>query len=82
MGAVIRILFIIVLVYYVIRFIDRHVVPFLFGRPGHKTGKVKDSASKEFRKKTRQGDITITDFGERKKDVNPGEDDYVDYEEV
>jgi hypothetical protein len=31
MAAIIRIIFIVVVVYYLIRFLDRYVVPYLFG---------------------------------------------------
>jgi hypothetical protein len=80
--ALIRILLIIVLAYYLVRFIDRYVVPFLFEKPEQKSAKKPGSKGKEFRKKTPGGEVTITDFGGKKKDVRPSDDDYVDYEEV
>ena len=80
--ALIRIILIIVLVYYLIRFIDRHVVPYLFGRPEQKSTKKPNTGAKEFRKKTPDGEVTITDFGNKKKNDKPGDDDYVEYEEV
>ena len=80
--ALVRILIIIVLAYFVIRFLDRHVVPYLLGKPEQKTKPGPKSAGKEFRKKTSQGEVTITDFGKKKKDVNPRDEDYVDYEDV
>jgi hypothetical protein len=81
MIAVIRIILIILVVWYLIRIIDRYVVPALFGNPGKDKAPPRDK-EKEFKKSTRHGDVTITDYGKRKKDINPGEDDYVDYEEV
>ena len=80
--ALIRILLIIVLAYYLVRFIDRYVVPYLFGKPEQKSTKKPGSRDKEFRKKTTEGEVTITDFGGKNKDINPSDDDYIDYEEV
>ncbi|HEC41632.1 MAG TPA: hypothetical protein ENI20_02230 [Bacteroides sp.] len=73
MGAALRIILIIVIVWYVVRVIERVIGPALFGT----SNKVKDS-----RKSTRQGDVTITDNRKGSKDKNPEKDDYVDYEEV
>jgi hypothetical protein len=79
--AFIRILLIIILVYYLIRFLDKYIVPAIFGStkkdkapPGKK--------EKEFRKSTGHGDVTITDFKKRDKGINSKEGDYVDYEEI
>ena len=81
MISVLRILLIIVLAWYLIRFIDRYVVPALFGN--RKKDKATDGKEKkEFKKSTRQGDVTITDYGRPAKDEKDREDDYIDYEEV
>ena len=81
MSAALRIILIIVLAWYLVRFINRYITPVLFGPP--KKGKVPPGPKgKEFTKSTRQGDVTITDYGKQSKDVNPGDDDFVDYEEV
>ena len=82
MGWALRAILIIVIAWYVIRIIDRVIVPALFGTPKKETPPPKGKRGKEFRKSTKQGDVTITDFGRRSKDVNPGDDDFVDYEEV
>jgi hypothetical protein len=79
--AIIRIILIIILAYFLIRFLDRHVVPYLFGKPEEKSKPGPETPGKEFRKKTSQGEVTIKDYG-KKKDVKPPEDDYVDYEEI
>ncbi|MFC2116202.1 hypothetical protein ACFLTU_06985 [Bacteroidota bacterium] len=76
-----RIILIIVLAWYVIRFINRVISPAIFG-PAKKNKAPKGKKEKEFRKSTSQGDVTITDFTKRSKNVSPGEDDFVDYEEV
>ena len=81
MGAAIRIILIIVLAWYLIRFINRYIVPALFGSP-RKDKAPPGPKEKEFKKSTRQGDVIITDYKKRSKDVNSGEDDYVDYEEI
>jgi len=81
MGWALRVILILVIAWYVIRIIDRVIVPAIFGKP-KKDKTPPGRKGKEFRKSTRQGDITITDFKKRSKDINPGEDDYVDYEEV
>jgi hypothetical protein len=81
MGTAIRIILIIVIAWYVIRIIDRYILPGLFGRQSRKTPPP-GSREKKFRKSTRQGDVTITDFGKRSKNVNTDDNDYVDYEEV
>jgi hypothetical protein len=80
--AIIRIIFIIVLVFYLVRFLDRHVVPFFFGKPEKKKKSSPPKGGKEFHKKTNQGEVTITDFGSKKKEVKPRDDDFVDFEEV
>lgn len=80
--AFLRVILIIVLVYFLIRFLDRHVVPFLFGSPeDKKPPKPPPTGSKQFHKKTSRGEVTITDYG-KKKDAPPPGDDYVDFEEV
>ncbi|MCK4747472.1 MAG: hypothetical protein KAT15_10565 [Bacteroidales bacterium] len=81
MGAAFRIILIIVLAWYLIRFIDRYIVPALFGSP-EKDKAPPGTKERKFRKSTRQGDVTITDYGKRSEDENAGDDDYVDYEEV
>jgi hypothetical protein len=79
--AIIRILLIIILVYYLIRFLDKYIVPSIFGPPKkEKTPPGKREA--QFRKSTGQGEVTITDFKKRDKGINSKEGDYVDYEEV
>jgi hypothetical protein len=79
MGTALRILLIIVLIWYVVRLIDRFI---LSGG-----GKQKDQAppgkkEKEFKKSTKDGDVTITDYGKRSKNVNPENGEYTDYEEI
>lgn len=80
--AILRIIFILLLVYYLVRFLDRHVVPFFFGKPEEKKKSSPPKKEKEIHKKTSQGEVTITDFGKRKKEVKPRDDDFVDFEEV
>jgi hypothetical protein len=79
--AFIRILLIIVLVYYLIRFLDKYIVPAIFGSP-KKDKTSPGKKGKEFRKSTSQGEVTIKDFTKRDKGINSKEGDYVDYEEV
>jgi hypothetical protein len=81
MGAALRIILIIVVAWYIIRVIDRIIAPALFGNKEKKKPPA-GSKGKEFRKSTRQGDVTITDYGKKDKDVKPPDDDFVDYEEV
>jgi hypothetical protein len=81
MSSVIRIILILILVWYLVRIIDRHIIPALFGS-SRKEKTAPGPGKKEFRKSTKQGDVTITDYGKRSKDVKPGDEDYVDYEEV
>ena len=57
-------------------------MPYLFGKPEDKSKPGPRSPGKEFRKKTSQGEVAITDYGEKKKNVKPGDEDYVDYEEI
>ena len=80
--AIIRIIFVIILVYYLVRFLDRHVAPFFFGKPKEKKKTSSPKGGKEFHKKTSQGNVTITDFGGKKKGIKPSDDDFVDFEEV
>jgi hypothetical protein len=79
--AFIRILLIIILVYYLVRFLDKYVVPAIFGAP-KKDKTAAGKKEKEFRKSTGQGEVTITDFKKREKGINSKEGDYVDFEEV
>ena len=79
--AMIRIILIIILVYYLIRFLDKYIVPALFGSPA-KDKTAPGKKGKEFKRSTRQGDVTITDFQKRDKGINSQEGDYVDYEEI
>ncbi len=79
--AIIRILLIIVLVYYLIRFLDKYIVPAIFGSPKKKKA-APGKREKEFRKSTSRGDVTITDFKKRDKGINSKGGDYVDFEEV
>ena len=79
--ALLRILFIIILVYYLVRFLDKYILPAIFGPPKKKKAPPRKKG-KEFRKTTSRGDVTITDFKKRDKGINSEEGDYVDYEEV
>jgi hypothetical protein len=79
--AIIRILLIIVLVYYLIRFLDKYIVPAILGTPKKKKAPP-GKKGKEFRRSTNQGDVTIKDFTKRDKGINSKEGDYVDFEEV
>ena len=81
MSSAIRIILILIVVWYLIRIITRYIIPLLFGS-SRKDSDPADPNEKKFRKSSSEGDVTITDFGKRSKDVNPGDDDYVDYEEV
>ena len=81
MGAAFRIILIILVVWYLFRIINRYIVPALFGSP--KKDKAPEGPdAREFRKSTRQGDVTITDYGQSQKDANSDKDDYVEFEEV
>ncbi|MFC2098961.1 hypothetical protein ACFLTA_07715 [Bacteroidota bacterium] len=82
MGYALRIILIIVIAWYVIRIIDRVIAPALFGTSRKEKTPPRGKSDKEFRKSTSQGDVTITDYRKRSKDMNNGEDDYVDFEEV
>jgi hypothetical protein len=79
--AFIRILLIIILVYYLIRFLDKYIVPALFGTP-KKDKTPPGRKGKEFRKSTRQGEVTIKDLTKRDKGINTKEGDYIDFEEM
>ena len=82
MGAALRIILIIVIVWYVVRVIERVIGPALFGSSTKEKSPPPGPQEKEFRKSTRRGDVTITDYGKDSKDENPEKDDYVDFEEV
>jgi hypothetical protein len=82
MGAALRIILIIVIVWYVVRVIERVIGPALFGTSTKEKSPPPGPRGSEFRKSTRQGDVTITNHGKDSKDEKPEKDDYVDYEEV
>jgi hypothetical protein len=79
--AILRIIVIIVLVYYLIRFIDKYIVPAIFGT-SKKDKATQGRKEKEFRKSTGQGDVTITDFKKRDNGMKTDKGEYVDYEEI
>ena len=81
MSTALRIILILIVAWYLIRLIDRYIIPALFGR-SDKNKKPPEAKGKEYRKSTRQGDVTITDYGRPSKDVKTDPEDYVDYEEV
>lgn len=81
MSSAIRIILILIVAWYLVRIINRYIVPALFGS-SRKEKTAPGQEKKEFRKSTRQGDVTITDYGKHSKDVKPGDEDYIDYEEV
>ena len=78
MGTALRFLLIAIVIWYVVRYL----IPALFGLDRKKETSRSQKESGQYRKSTRQGNVTITDYVKRKKDVKPGDDDYVDYEEV
>ncbi len=81
MTTALRIILIALVVWYLIRIVIRYIIPALLGRR-EKDRAPSGQREKEFRKSTRQGDVTITDYGRPSKDVNADQGDYVDYEEV
>jgi hypothetical protein len=64
--AILRVILIIVAVYYIIRILDRYIVPFLFGKP-------EDKKKREPR---------ITQTGKPKKRFSKEDGEYVDFEEI
>jgi hypothetical protein len=70
MATALRIILIIIIAWYLIRFINRYIVPALFGDPGQKKP-TRGTDEKQFRKSTSQGDVTITDYGRPAKKENP-----------
>ncbi len=81
MNTALRIILILVVAWYIIRLINRYIVPVLFGR-SDKNKKQPGTRGKEYRKSTRQGEVTITDYGRPSRDEKADPEDYVDYEEV
>ena len=65
-------------------FIPNFLPPFptFLGKTEEKKKTRSAKGGKEFHKKTRQGEVTITDFGGKKKGVKSRDDDYIDFEEV
>lgn len=78
MGNAFRIFLVAVIVWYVIRYL----IPALFGSSQKQNKSANSPGNTQFRKSTKQGDVTITDYGQPSKKVNPDDEDYVDYEEV
>ena len=78
MGTALRFLLIAIVIWYVVRYL----IPALFGLDRKKEPAQKQKESKQYQKSTRQGNVTITDYGKRKKDIKRDDDDYVDFEEV
>ena len=46
MSSVIRVILIIIVVYYLIRFLDRYIIPYLFGKPDNKNKAKKEKKSR------------------------------------
>ena len=63
---ILEIILVILVVYYLIRILDRHVVPFLFGKPEEKKKK----------------EPTITRTEQQNKRFSKDDGEYVDYEEI
>ena len=66
MVNLIRIILIVALIYFGIRFIDRFIIPFFFSN----------------KKKDNQNDTTVSESGKKKKYFDKDDGEYVDYEEV
>jgi hypothetical protein len=66
MTSLIRIILIIALIYFGVRFIDRFVIPLFSGN----------------KKKDNDNDTTISGSGKKKKIFNKDDGEYIDYEEV
>lgn len=67
MVSLIRIILIVALIYFGVRFIDRFIIPFFFSN----------------KKKDNQNDTTISSAsGKKKKYFDKDDGEYVDYEEV
>lgn len=81
MGTAFRFILLLIIAWYIYRVLDRVIGPLLFGKQGKKKPPAGKSGN-EFRKSTKQGSVTITDFNKRSKGVSPREDDFVDFEEV
>ena len=64
--AVLRVIFIILVIYYLIRILDRYVVPYLFGKPD----------------KDKKQDIRFNGSEKQKKRFSKEDGEYVDYEEI
>jgi len=66
MTSLIRIILIIALIYFGVRFIDRFVIPLFFSN----------------KKKDNDNDTTISGSGKKKKIFDKDDGEYVDYEEI
>lgn len=66
MTSLIRIILIVALIYFGVRFIDRFIIPFFFGD----------------KKKDNKNGTTVSGSGKKKKYFDKDDGEYVDYEEV
>ncbi len=57
MTAVIRVILIVVVIYYLIRFLDKYIIPYLFGKP-------KEDQSKKRKKNSKIDDGEYVDYEE------------------
>jgi len=63
---IVRVILIIIVIYYLIRILDRYIVPFFFGKP-------EDKKKKE---------VKFTQTVKQKKRFSKEDGEYVDYEEM
>lgn len=80
-----RTIFIILLIYFIIRVISRYVVPFfLKGYVKNITSQMKQQQEEMLRqqKKGKEGDVTVNYTPQKEKNFGKEEGDYVDFEEI
>ena len=78
MGELIKIVFFIYAVYYVVKTITRFLFPFLF----NDSQRSMDGQSRSQFKKRREGEVTIEHNGTGKKGFDKNIGEYIDYEEI
>ena len=74
----VRTLLIILIVYYLIKFIGKYLLPLLISNQKDKY-EYKNNSSRSGKK---EGEVTVDTSGKRKTDRNGEEGEYVDFEEV
>ncbi|MFW6327488.1 MAG: DUF4834 family protein [Bacteroidota bacterium] len=77
----IRLLFLLLLIYFMIKFVTRIIMPFLLGSKYQSMNQGRKNTRQQYYKK-KEGEVTIDYIPKKKKKIGKEEGEYIDYEEL